>query len=150
MNANATRADDPLWHSLGVAPRHKPAHVTKLYVGMVLIQGCASALGMYGLIVALLIILLVVRPLVTRAFEALPTGEEEEEEDLPDLEIAPALAAPEAMELLEDEVEDDLLIDIGRVEGRVNSSSVRKIAEIVDKHPEEAVGIIRGWMYQES
>ena len=41
--------------SVAAAPRHKPAHVTKLYVGMVLIQGCASALGMYGLIVALLL-----------------------------------------------------------------------------------------------
>lgn len=41
--------------SVAEAPRHKPAHVTKLYVGMVLIQGCASALGMYGLIVALLL-----------------------------------------------------------------------------------------------
>lgn len=41
--------------SVALAPRHKPAHVTKLYVGMVLIQGCASALGMYGLIVALLL-----------------------------------------------------------------------------------------------
>jgi len=40
--------------SVAAAPRHKPAHVTKLYVGMVLIQGCASALGMYGLIIALL------------------------------------------------------------------------------------------------
>ena len=42
-------------HAGSAAPRHKPAHVTKLYVGMVLIQGCASALGMYGLIVALLL-----------------------------------------------------------------------------------------------
>ena len=41
--------------SVASAPKHKPAHVTKLYVGMVLIQGCASALGMYGLIVALLL-----------------------------------------------------------------------------------------------
>jgi len=40
--------------SVADAPRHKPAHVTKVYVGMVLIQGCASALAMYGLIVALL------------------------------------------------------------------------------------------------
>jgi len=40
--------------SVAAAPKHKPAHVTKCYVGMVLIQGCASALGMYGLIVALL------------------------------------------------------------------------------------------------
>ncbi|MEX2644446.1 MAG: flagellar basal-body MS-ring/collar protein FliF [Acetobacterales bacterium] len=100
-------------------------------------------------IVALLIILLVVRPLVTRAFESLPSSDEMDDDDLPDLEIAPALAAPEAAALLEDEVEDDLLIDIGRIEGRVKASSVRKISEIVDKHPEEAVGIIRGWMYQE-
>jgi len=40
--------------SVAEAPRNKPAHVTKLYVGMVLIQGTASALGMYGLIIALL------------------------------------------------------------------------------------------------
>ena len=40
--------------SVAEAPRHKPAVVTKLYVGMVLIQGTASALGMYGLIIALL------------------------------------------------------------------------------------------------
>ena len=40
--------------SVAAAPKHNASHVTKLYVGMVLIQGCASALGMYGLIVALL------------------------------------------------------------------------------------------------
>jgi F0F1-type ATP synthase membrane subunit c/vacuolar-type H+-ATPase subunit K len=40
--------------SVAAAPKHKPAHQTKLYVGMVLIQGCASALGMYGLIISLL------------------------------------------------------------------------------------------------
>jgi len=47
-------AGDAGIRSVAEAPRHKPAHVTKCYVGMVLIQGCASALGMYGLIVALL------------------------------------------------------------------------------------------------
>jgi flagellar M-ring protein FliF len=41
-------------------------------------------------------------------------------------------------------------IDISQVEGRVRESSVRKISEIVDKHPEEAVNIIRNWMYRES
>ena len=42
------------------------------------------------------------------------------------------------------------LIDIDRVEGRVKSSSVKKVGEIVEKHPEEALSIIRGWMYQEA
>ena len=47
-------AGDAGIRSVAAAPRHKPAVVTKLYVGMVLIQGTASALGMYGLIIALL------------------------------------------------------------------------------------------------
>ena len=41
------------------------------------------------------------------------------------------------------------LIDIDRVEGRVKASSVKKVGEIVEKHPEEALSIIRSWMYQE-
>jgi len=36
------------------------------------------------------------------------------------------------------------------VEGRVNASAMKKLGEIVEKHPEEAVAIIRTWMYQEA
>jgi flagellar M-ring protein FliF len=42
----------------------------------------------------------------------------------------------------------ETMIDIGQVEGRVAASSIRKIGEIVEKHPEEAVAIVRSWMYQ--
>jgi flagellar M-ring protein FliF len=42
------------------------------------------------------------------------------------------------------------MIDLSRVEGRVKASSMKKIGEIVEKHPEEAVAIVRSWMYQES
>jgi len=41
------------------------------------------------------------------------------------------------------------LIDIDRVEGRVKASSVKKVGEIVEKHPEESLAILRSWMYQE-
>lgn len=41
-------------------------------------------------------------------------------------------------------------IDLKRVEGRVKESSMKKIAEIVEKHPEETVSILRNWMYRES
>ena len=44
----------------------------------------------------------------------------------------------------------DELIDIDKVEGRVKASSLRKISDIVDKHPEEALSIIRTWLYQEA
>ena len=56
----------------------------------------------------------------------------------------PAEGAPGEMETF------DELIDIDRVEGRVKASSVKKVGEIVDKHPEEALSIIRSWMYQEA
>ncbi|MER2519592.1 MAG: flagellar basal-body MS-ring/collar protein FliF [Bdellovibrionales bacterium] len=48
------------------------------------------------------------------------------------------------------ESEIERMIDITRVDGRVKASSLRKVGEIVDKHPEEAVAILRNWMYQEN
>ena len=100
-------------------------------------------------ILAILVILLVVRPLVSRAFEALPAAAAAAEQKL--LEeaalMAPAIAAPESIPPgAMDEFEE--LID--RVEGRVKASSVKKVGEIVEKHPEEALSIIRNWMYQEA
>ena len=109
-------------------------------------------------IVAILVILLVIRPLVTRAFEAIPVavGESAEAKLLAEqaAAAAPALLGPGGEPIsagMEDEEEKyDELIDIDRVEGRVKASSVKKVGEIVDKHPEEALSIIRSWMYQES
>ncbi len=86
-------------------------------------------------IVAILVILLVVRPLVSWAFESIPS--------------AAALAArgiPSEATVEEEQSEE--LIDIDRVEGRVKASSVKKVGEIVEKHPEEALSIMRAWMYQ--
>lgn len=41
--------------------------------------------------------------------------------------------------------EDDS-IDIAQIQGRVRASSVKKVAEVVDKHPDESIQIIRGWL----
>ncbi|MBC8269503.1 MAG: flagellar M-ring protein FliF [Rhodospirillaceae bacterium] len=108
-------------------------------------------------IVAILVILLVVRPLVSRAFEALPAAMAEGKmlADQTSAAAAAALTAPGAggpspseAPGMDDQYEE--LIDIDRVEGRVKASSVKKVGEIVQKHPEEALSIIRTWMYQES
>jgi flagellar M-ring protein FliF len=108
-------------------------------------------------IVAILVILLVVRPLVSRAFEALPAAMAEGKmlADQTSAAAAAALTAPSAggpspseAPGMDDQFEE--LIDIDRVEGRVKASSVKKVGEIVEKHPEEALSIIRTWMYQES
>ena len=101
-------------------------------------------------LVALLVILLVVRPLIKRVFEQQAAAEAAA---LAEAEQA-ALAGPGGVPVPSDTVqeEDDSfeeLIDIDRVEGRVKASSVKKVGEIVDKHPEEALAIVRNWMYQE-
>lgn len=106
-------------------------------------------------IVAVLVILLVVRPLLARAFEALPTMARAAEARLlaGEAGMAPALTGPggvlppgEAPGREEEALEE--LIDIDRVEGRVRASTVKKVGEIVQKHPEEALSIVRSWMYQ--
>ena len=102
-------------------------------------------------ILAILVILLVVRPLVSRAFEALPAAAAAAEQKLLEQQAAATAAlAPPASAPGEAEEQFEELIDIDRVEGRVRASSVKKVGEIVEKHPEEALSIIRNWLYQEA
>lgn len=58
---------------------------------------------------------------------------------------APALAAPQQRN---NELEK--MIDVARIEGQVKASSMKKIGEIVDGHPEEAAAIMRNWLFQGS
>jgi flagellar M-ring protein FliF len=37
-------------------------------------------------------------------------------------------------------------IDLARIEGQVKASSVKRVAEFVEKHPDESVAIIRNWV----
>jgi flagellar M-ring protein FliF len=105
-------------------------------------------------VVGILVILLVIRPLVARTLDALPTAMEgvKEQNLLANQSAdAPALAGPggvgvSSATLMEEEADE--MINLDRVEGRVKASTINKIAEIVDRHPEEAVNIIRQWMYQ--
>jgi flagellar M-ring protein FliF len=112
--------------------------------------------GLGVALVAILVILLVIRPLITKAFETSPMPEEHDGTyfgDPSSMGSTPLLGSGSGVPGIEGEggVESELdeLIDIARVEGRVKASSVRKIGEIIDKHPEEALSIIRTWMYQE-
>ncbi len=106
-------------------------------------------------IVAIMVLLLVVRPLISRALEALPgaaAGIVRDAQQLAQQMQAPALTGPGGAPMPvegEEEEQFEELIDIDRVEGRVKASSVKKVGEIVEKHPEEALAIVRTWMYQE-
>jgi flagellar M-ring protein FliF len=44
---------------------------------------------------------------------------------------------------------DDMLIDMANIEGQMRASSMRKLTELVEKHPDESLAIMRGWMSQE-
>ncbi|HEY3814936.1 MAG TPA: flagellar basal-body MS-ring/collar protein FliF [Caulobacteraceae bacterium] len=39
-------------------------------------------------------------------------------------------------------------IDISRVEGQVKVSSIKKVADFVNKHPEESISILRNWLHE--
>ena len=123
-------------------------------------------------VVAVLVLLLVVRPLLGRLLEV---DEESLAEGgpamLPDGSPQPALVGPDGQEIprlpgdpgtvvatrVGDEEgseknlanEIDQMIDLNQVEGRVRASSVKKIGEIIENHPEEAVSIVRGWLHAE-
>lgn len=43
--------------------------------------------------------------------------------------------------------ESETRIDIARIEGQVKASSVKKVSEFVDRHPEESLSILRGWLH---
>lgn len=107
-------------------------------------------------VVGILVILLVVRPLVARTLDALPSALEAAKEQalLADQsEDSPAIEGPSGTGIsgsFDDEEEEDQLINLDQVDGRVKASTLKKISEIVDRHPEETVGILRQWMYQES
>ncbi len=47
-------------------------------------------------------------------------------------------------------LEDESMVKIAQIEGQMRASSLRRITELVEKHPEETLAIVRGWMVQES
>jgi len=44
--------------------------------------------------------------------------------------------------------EMDQRIDMARIEGQVKASSVKKVSEFVDRHPEESLAILRSWLHE--
>lgn len=113
-------------------------------------------------LIGFLVVLLVVRPILRRILDTAGTVASDQQGLLSGGGMAYAggaaqLAPPSGAmsrdldsEAAAAESEIERMIDISRVDGRVKASSLRKVGEIVDKHPEEAVSILRNWMYQEN
>lgn len=120
-------------------------------------------------IVAILTLLLVVRPLIGKLLTVAPPSEAETllalQNSVTNSQLAlsapPATVAPPppvpvpegpraltSAETAAQEIES--MIDLNQVEGRVRASSLKKIGDLVANHPEVAVNIMRQWMHQES
>jgi len=106
-------------------------------------------------ILAVLILFMVVRPLVKNAAEAIPVAAANINNGLlPEGPSHPALAPPQpdsadpqAGYLPASTGSQDGQIDVNQVEGAVNTSAVKRVGEIVEKHPDEALTIVRGWLH---
>lgn len=48
------------------------------------------------------------------------------------------------------EEEDDSLIDVQNVKGRLRSSTLKKVSDMVDKNPDETLNVMRQWMVREA
>jgi len=139
----------------------------------------------YGgtVLLAILVLLLIVRPLVTRLIEAIPDAPPpvDPNQAIEDMSQSPqaALVAPGAAgggitpEILAaaaagDEnaaaivaaardagtfepgkLGTDAKIDVAQVEGRVQESAIKKVADIIKSNPEESVAIVRTWLYSD-
>jgi flagellar M-ring protein FliF len=110
-------------------------------------------------ITALLVFLLVVKPLIRRLTTPLaagpggPTQAALEQGAPPAPQVAGAQAnasaqigaSPAAAMALP---KRESAIDVSQIEGQVRESAVRKIGDVVQAHPEEAMAIVRTWLHQ--
>lgn len=110
-------------------------------------------------VTALLVFLLVVKPMIRRLTTPPGAPEATGPAALPGGQGAPAIAhatpappgataqigaAPAQAALPRREN----MIDVSQIEGQVRESAVRKIGDVVQAHPEEAMAIVRTWLHQ--
>ncbi|WP_308909287.1 flagellar basal-body MS-ring/collar protein FliF [Pseudokordiimonas caeni] len=130
-------------------------------------------------ILAVLVLLLVVRPIVTRVLEGIPDAAQlaaEQKAMLEAQQAPPALmgpdspitaevvalaaagdenaaalvrAAKESGTLDEANLQIESKIDVAKVEGKIKDSALKKVAEIIKSNPDDSVAIVRTWLYAE-
>ena len=104
-------------------------------------------------VTALLVILLVARPLVqgavgnvSAARPALAGAGSGGGKALPD-NVQALLGNSDGTVMLPEGDPSDDHIDVAQIEGQVKKSSVRKVAALVEQHPDESMSILRTWMH---
>ncbi len=107
-------------------------------------------------IMVILVVVLILQPMIGRILATIerppePEFDEFETDLLAATAPSPALEGPGESsgggEMMEEE--DDALIDMKTVEGKVKASAVKKVEDIVENYPQETVSVLRSWMTQE-
>lgn len=115
-----------------------------LYLGFSKAELMRMGEGLGVAIVAILVILLVIRPLINNAFEVSNNNTAEKlissEGDSDNLLLS---------NFLNDNFDEtaEELVNLNKVDGRIKVSSLKKLNETVEKNPDAAVNVIRGWLY---
>ena len=130
--------------------------------------------GLFGFL-ALMALMLVLRPMVRRLTVAPPLAALGHDDDATGLAVDRGILSLDASSLkvsaqssgtslaalggptsarhaLQQAVgllEDESMVNIANVEGQLRASSIRRVADLVEKHPEESLSIVRAWMHQE-
>lgn len=123
-----------------------------------------------AVLLMILVLLLIVRPLIMKLVSSIPeaaasqpqlaaagagqaaiAGPEGYGGELPAVGEADALAdlTSPAGGLSRDRQGIDAAIDVAQVEGKVQDSALKKVGDIVSRHPEEAASIVRAWLYSD-
>lgn len=115
-----------------------------LYLGFSKAELMRMGEGLGVAIVAILVILLVIRPLINNAFEVSNNNTAEKlissEGDSDNLLLS---------NFLNDNFDEtaEELVNLNKVDGRIKVSSLKKLNATVEKNPDAAVNVIRGWLY---
>lgn len=125
-------------------------------------------------VLALLVLLLVIKPIISKAIEVAPAPAARPDGGLlggpaahlaiagPDGSLAAAQAgmaltaaggaagAGGAVAAGGDDGVPDEMINLDRIEGRVKASSLKRVGAIVERHPEESLAIVRNWLHSDN
>jgi len=159
---DAKRGDQVEVASMKFVTEDPPATVTQAGLfGLGLDQASLMHLAETGVIglIALLALLLVLRPMVVRLTSLAPdrlSGGGNLALGMPgslsngssvSAELAMSAPAGGAIAGL---LEDESMVSISQIEGQLRASSIRRISDLANKHPDETLSILRGWMAQEN
>ena len=116
----------------------------KLYMGFTKQELMRMVEGLGVAIVAILVILLVIRPLINNAFEVSNNNSAEklissgtDEDNL--------LLSNFLSDNYDDTAEE--LVNLNKVDGRIKVSLIKKLNTTVEKNPDASVNVIRSWLY---